>query len=314
VSVAVLEHLVNYYLREQYKKQTRPMRKLHPSTIGMCQRRIVFDMLMVPKMMPKEQLMRVFENGHSMHHRYEKMFADMGILVQNEMKLEFEDISGHTDAWIRVYSIENPIGVDYLVELKSAYSKSFEWMVKNNAPKKEHRDQLMFYLHLVQKMGLPIRRGIIFVENKDTQEVWEYELEYDPVLGQQLEEKANWCIALAKERKLPPIPPQHTPSYYKCATCDYNFYCHAGATTQAGYERYPIPFRFGSKAYADAFSIIDAIQNNQPIPNVIVGDTNGALATEVEMYNNMLPVATPKELVSNYIRNTEQKDGKRHVQ
>jgi CRISPR/Cas system-associated exonuclease Cas4 (RecB family) len=277
------------------------MRKLHPSTIGMCQRKIVFDMMMVPKNMPGDQLMRIFENGHSLHHRYENLFADMGILVQNEMKLEFEDISGHTDAWIRVFSIENLMGQDYLVELKSAFSKSFEWMFKNNKPKKEHRDQLTFYLHLVQKMGIPINKGIIFVENKDTQETWEYELDYDFELGQQLEEKAQWCISLAKERRLPSIPPKHTPSYYKCATCDYNFYCHAGSTKQNKSERYPIPFAFGSKAYADAFSIIAAIKNNQPIPNVILGETNGELACEVEQYNNMAPPVNPQELVEQYI-------------
>lgn len=296
--MGMLEHIINSYNRVQYMKQTRPMRKLHPSTIGMCQRKIVFDMLMVPKAMPEDRLMRIFDNGHSLHHRYETLFGQMGILVQNEMKLEFDDISGHTDAWIRVYSIENPMGQNYLVELKSAFSKSFEWMVKNNKPKKEHRDQLTFYLHLVRKMGLDINKGIIFVENKDTQEVWEYELEYDPVLGQQLEDKGNWCISLAKERTLPKIPPQHTPSFYKCGICDYNFYCHAGSTKNDGTERYPIPFNFGSKAYADSFSIIAAIRNNTPIPNVIVGDTNGALATEVEQYNNM----PPQELVTSYIQ------------
>lgn len=301
--MGMLEHLINHHNREAYKKQTRPMRKLHPSTIGMCQRKIVFDMLMVPKAMPNDRLMRIFENGHSLHHRYEELFDKMGILVQNEMKLEFEDISGHTDAWVKIYSIENPMGEDYLVELKSAFSKSFEWMVKNNRPKKEHYEQLTFYLHLVQKMGIPITKGVIFVENKDTQEVWEYPVEYDPNLGKKLEEKGNWCILLAKERKLPPIPPRHTPSYYKCATCDYNFYCHVGSIKKNGYERYPIPFKFGSKAYSDTFSIVEAIKNNKPIPNIIVGDTNGELAVEVELYNNM----KPKELVHAYIHTHNNK-------
>lgn len=284
-----LESLINQYYKVAYKKQTRPMRKLHPSTIGMCQRKIVFDMLMVPKDMPNERLMRIFENGHSLHQRYERLFQDMGILIQDEMKLEFGDISGHTDAWIRIHDIENLDGKDYLVELKSAFSKSFEWMSKKNRPKKEHYDQLTFYLHLVQKMGYPIREGIIFVENKDTQEVWEYNVSYDEERAKTLEKKADWCISLAKERKVPPIPPRHVPSYYKCAICDYNFYCHAGSVKKNGEERYPIPFNFGSKAYADAFSIVHAIKNDLPIPNVIVGDTNGALATEVEQYNYMQP-------------------------
>lgn len=299
--MGLLEHLINNHNQTQYMQQTRPMRKLHPSTIGMCQRKIVFDMMMVPKAMPDDRLMRIFENGHSLHHRYEKLFKDMGVLIQDEMKLEFENISGHTDAWIKVYSLANPEGMNYLVELKSAFSKSFEWMVKNDTPKKEHREQLTFYLHLVRKMGIPIDKGIILVENKDTQEMWECEIDYDPALGQRLEDKGNWCISLAKERMLPKIPPKHTPSFYKCAICDYNFYCHAGSIKKNGEERYPIPFRFGSKAYVDAFNIIDAIEKNIPLPNVIVGDTNGALATEVEKYNNMSPTQEPAELVGKYI-------------
>ncbi len=305
--MGMLEHLVNNYNRISQMKQTRPMRKLHPSTIGMCQRKIVFDMLMVPKVMPDDRLMRIFDNGHAMHERYESLFEEMGIQVKNEMKIEFGEISGHTDAWIKVYSIENPMGMDYLVELKSAFSKSFEWMAKNNQPKKEHRDQLMFYLHLVQKMGILINKGIIYVENKDTQDIWEYELEYDSSSGQKLEDKANWCISLAKERKLPPIPPRHTPSYYKCAICDYNFYCHSGSLKRDQTERYPIPFKFGSKAYADVFSIVLAIQNDQPIPNIIVGDTNGELFTEVEKYNNMPPTSQPEELVAEYITTNTEK-------
>lgn len=287
--MGLLEHLVNDYLRSQHKKQTRPMRKLHPSTIGMCQRRIVFDMLMVPQEPPNDQLMRIFENGHSMHERYQIMFREMGILVMSEMPLEFENIAGHTDAWIRLYNVENPNGEDYLVELKSAFSKSFEWMKKNNRPKNEHYYQIMFYLHLVNKMDLPIKKGIIFVENKDNQDVWEHVVEYDPDLGEKLERKARWCISLAQQRKVPPIPPKHTPSYYKCEACPFNFYCHAGSVKNDGGERYPIPFNFGSKAYVDAFRIIHAIRNDEPIPNVIVGDTNGALARETEMYNNMPP-------------------------
>jgi len=245
--------------------------------------------------------MRVFDNGHSLHHRYEKLFADMGILVKDEMKLEADNISGHTDAWIRVFSLEHPRGMDYLVELKSAFSKSFDWMIKNNRAKREHLDQIMFYLHLVRKMGIQIDRGIIYVENKDNQEVWEHEVQYDAAYGQRLEEKANWCIEMAKERVLPNIPPQHTPSYYKCSICDYNIYCYADNVKRDGTVRYPNPFKFGSKAYVDTLNIVNAIKEGKPIPNVILSDTNGGLATEVEYNRN-----TPDELIGNYIKSNQQ--------
>jgi CRISPR/Cas system-associated exonuclease Cas4 (RecB family) len=284
----MLEAMINRYYQEKKKWDTRPMRKLHPSTIGMCQRKIVFDMLMVPKAPDEDRLIRVFENGHKMHERYETLFHEMGILVQAEMKLEFDEISGHTDALIRIPSFLKPEGEYYLVELKSASSKSFEWMQKNNSPKSEHRAQLMFYLHLARNfLRVPVEKGIIFVENKDTQEVWEHHLEYDPQVGQQLMKKARWCIYLAKQRQLPPIPPKHTPSYYKCQQCAYNFYCHHGSLDKQGRERYPIPFHFGSEAYIDVLNIILAMNNSQPIPDVIKGTTNGDLVREVAEKNQI---------------------------
>lgn len=276
--------MINRYYEEEQKSGTRPMRnKLHPSTIGMCDRRIVFDMMMVPKPINDHVLTRIFENGHSMHERYEKLFAKMGILVQAEMKVEHEDISGHTDAWIKIRTFANPHGEDYLVELKSAFSKSFEWMVKNNKPKKEHYAQLTFYLHLTG-----FKKGVILVENKDNQEIWEYVVEYDPVYGQQLMNRAKYLISLAKQRRVPAIPKGYTPSYYKCVECPYNFYCHAGATRQNGELRYPIPFQFGSELYQDVLRIQHAIANALPVPDVIEGFTNGDLIREVTRKNEQV--------------------------
>lgn len=276
----LLQTMIERHHQDKQAQETRPMRKLHPSTIGMCLRRIVFDMLMVPKADTDPQLIRIFENGHSMHHRYEKLFADMGILVQAEMKLETEEISGHTDALIKISSFLQPEGELCLVELKSAMSKSFKWMKENNRPKVEHRAQLTFYMHLSG-----VHKGIIFVEEKDTQEVWEYHMDYDPAYGLQLEQRAHEAIAMAKERRLPAIPKGYTPSFYKCATCPFSIYCHAGTTKNDGTVRYPNPFAFESEAYMDVQNIIAAMQTGVPIPDVIQGDTNGDLVREVAEKN-----------------------------
>lgn len=278
----ILQIMIERHHSERAANETRPMRKLHPSTIGMCKRRIVFDMLMVPKPETDPQLIRIFENGHSMHHRYEQLFADMGVLVQAEMKLERENISGHTDALIKLTSFLNPGGELYLVELKSAFSKSFKWMKENNTPKAEHRAQLTFYQHLSG-----VHKGIIFVENKDDQEVWEYHLDYDPVYGKFLEKKANECIQLAKDRMLPPIEKGYTPSNYKCTSCPFNIYCHSDSAKNDGSIRNPNPFNFGSEAYMDVENIRTAIREGNPIPNVIAGDTNGDLVREVAEKNKI---------------------------
>lgn len=294
--MGLLTNMINQYYREKSKEDDRPMRnKLHPSTIGMCQRKIVFDMIMVPKKRTGDRLNRIFDNGHYMHDRYQTIFQKIGILVESERKLEKGDIGGHTDAVIRIFTLDHMQGKEMLVELKSASENSYKWMIKNNQPKLEHFYQLQFYMHLSQ-----IKQGILLVENKNTQELWEHEITYDPKIGEKLEEKAMWCIDLAHNRKLPPIPKKHTPSYYKCKMCDYNFYCHANAFKRNGEKQYPIPFKFGSKAFFDTLNIIHAIQNEQPIPDTIKGETNGELTKEVEKNNETKSFESSQELVEQY--------------
>lgn len=276
--MSVLTGMLAHRNRAKFRDGTRPMRnKLHPSTIGMCERRIVFDMIMVPKDEPDDRLLEVFDNGHAMHEKYQKKFRDMGILLEEEMPLQKGAITGHADARIKVYSFHAPEGEEMLVELKSAAEYSFKWMKEKNLPKAEHRAQLQFYMHLSG-----ITKGIILVENKDTQERWEYEMNYDEQYGNRLEQKANRCIDNAYARKLPDIPKGYTPSAYKCSLCDYNFYCHAGNTKKDNTERYPIPFPEGTEAHFDAVAIIKAMQNNETIPDLIEGSTNGDLAKCVQ--------------------------------
>ncbi len=276
----LLGKMIEHHQQKKQSMEQRPMRKLHPSTIGMCQRRIVFDMMMVPQAIVDPQLLRIFNNGHSMHDRYERMFDEMGILVQAEMKIETEDISGHTDALINIKSFSNPTGEHYLVELKSAMSMSFKRMKETNVPKAEHAAQLMFYMHLSQ-----VHKGILFVECKDDQDVWEHHMEYNYNKGMALEQKAKESIQMAKERVLPPIPKGYTPSYYKCSTCQFNLYCHAGSMKNNGEVRYPNPFTPNSEAYEDVNHIISCMQAGERIPDLMQSSTNGELIREVAEKN-----------------------------
>lgn len=276
--MGLLEILIDHHLVQKQLDSTRPMRnKLHPSTIGMCQRRIALDMLMVPTPLDQPRAQRIFDNGHALHARYEHLFAEMGILVQAEMKIEREHISGHTDAWIKIKNFAYPDGEDYLVELKSASNKSFQRMVEGNLPKEEHYAQLMFYLHLTG-----IQKGIILVENKDTQELWEYAVQYDAAYANALEQKAKQIIALVQERRLPPIPEKgYAPTSYACTYCPFQFYCHNQSYKNNGEQRYPIPFAQQNEMYHIAAQIIEAINALQPLPDLMAGSTKGDLARQV---------------------------------
>lgn len=262
---------IDVHLRDvQPKTGKRNMRKLHPSTIGYCERKGVFDMLMLPIVPQQARIQRVFDNGHKLHERFEQLFEDMGILIEAEKTIELDEISGRTDAWIKID------GKDYLVELKSASQFSFDWMLKKNAPKKEHVEQLMLYLHLAN-----IQKGIILVENKDNQQLLEFHISYDPFVAMDLIYRVNRRIGFAKERKAPPIPQGKTPACSECGYCSYAFYCHFDSK-KGNQPRHPIPFSIGSVLHQQVLNIINAIVHDQVIPDYIPGETNGELFQYVE--------------------------------
>jgi hypothetical protein len=237
-------------------------------------------MMMVPKEMQKVQVLKIFENGTRMHTCYQTWLEKIGILVEAERKLDKGAISGHCDAIVKTYPFTCPKGQETIIEFKSAANDSFNWMQKKKKPKTEHYLQIMFYMYLSG-----IHQGIIFVENKDSQETLEFPITYRPETGKQLYDRANYLIDLAKKRKLPDRPQKYVPSCYKCSICDYAFYCHNQSIKRNGEVRYPIPFRFGTPAYIHALEIIDAVNNHKPIPDVIKGNTLGDLYSETAAMN-----------------------------
>ena len=107
------------------------------------------------------QLQRIFDNGSSMHIRWQKYLEDAGILVEAEHRFidQVNRISGYIDAIVVVNNIK------YIVELKSINHFSFQ---KLKEPKPEHCIQVQLYSMVT---GLDC---FVLYENKNTQEVKEF--------------------------------------------------------------------------------------------------------------------------------------------
>lgn len=190
--------------------------KFFPSSIGKCSRMVVYEMLGYQKKELPPKVLRILDNGNSMHLRYQDMFAEMGILIAPELPIKEPElgISGRTDALIK---IEDEL---ILVELKSANQKACDKMRKNNLPKEEYVMQLQLYLHLTG-----IQKGIILVENKNDQELLEYAVNYDPEIAKKLISKIEHCIKHAKQGKLPPREYEMVGWDSPCKFCDFNEEC-----------------------------------------------------------------------------------------
>lgn len=152
---------------------------ISPSSAGHCIRQNVFNMLQYPASEPDAHSLMIMRRGNTIHEDLQGMWKDMGILVAEELVLNHTSaspwtkekctelrINGRLDAIVRIPPL-------YIAEIKSAKGSSFSRMLKDG-PYEEYVSQLMLYMYLTQ-----IKKGFLFVENKDTQEYAQFDFEYD---------------------------------------------------------------------------------------------------------------------------------------
>lgn len=227
----VAGHIKNHLIQTESANRLRFLKrhqlgtyepKFYPSSISRCPRETVYDMLQYPRPEKSARFLMICENGDMVHLRYQKWFAEAGILLHSEYPLKVKEyrISGKVDAIIDLTPIipemENEISV---VEFKSANNKKFVEMGEKGQPRNEYVEQLMLYLHF-----LKIPYGIVFVENKDNQETLEFWVEYDQALADRLVKKIVMINNCVNKKELPPRP-YSNPNYSPCKWCDFKEIC-----------------------------------------------------------------------------------------
>lgn len=154
------------------------------------------------------RLQRIFGNGHGVHDRFQRYFADAGLLwgtwsypnklsrdyqgvraardhIYNETKLTHVDlrIIGATDGLLV------PDGQVVGLELKSMNSQGFKWL---QGPREAHKNQVYIYMACYddmrrRKIALPgaLSGYAVLYECKDTQSLKEFFVPYDrPAIDQ----------------------------------------------------------------------------------------------------------------------------------
>lgn len=154
--------------------------KLYPSSVHKCARALCYELLGYERPEMDARILKIMDNGNFVHDRYQKMWKEMGILVADELPIKEENlrISGRMDALL---NIENHMAIG---EIKSAGDSPFSKMKQSNTPDPKYVAQLQLYLHLSN-----IDLGVIYIENKNTQDVLEFWVEYD----------ASYCESLFKK-------------------------------------------------------------------------------------------------------------------
>src|SRR3989344_4916060 len=172
--VMLKEIIDKFYLDKQ---RDREQRHFYITDAGKCGRSIFFKFKNAPREAIEPRILRLFDHGDHIHQMIMKPLLstrDIHVVASEVNVPPQEIISGRADAIVSD-------GKDlYVLDIKSMNSMSFD---KLTEPKEENVDQIQLYLHYFR-----ILKGILLYVNKDTQDLKEFILEYNPALAGSLVE------------------------------------------------------------------------------------------------------------------------------
>jgi len=205
----LIEHIDKYY---QDKRKDREQKHFYITDTGKCQRAVYFSMKGYPKKEIEPKILRVFDRGDIIHQRLMSDFYGIPEIkvTASEIDIPTRDLfHGRADA---IISIENKL---YVVDIKSSNDFKFQ---KLGIPDLAHIKQIQLYMHYFE-----ISQGILIYENKNTQDLKEFLVEYDSDLCKKIIsefEELKYQI----ENDIMPQKPKNLASW-QCSYCDFKKEC-----------------------------------------------------------------------------------------
>lgn len=219
----MLIELIDEYYQE--KREERNQEHFYITDAGKCPRAIYFSMKGYPRKEKEARILRVFDRGDMIHQKL--MAVLFGIpkirVVASEIDIPSKALfHGRADA---IISINNKL---YVVDIKSSSDYKFQ---KLKEPEEAHRKQIQLYMHYFK-----IPQGILLYENKNTQELKEFEEKYDKELCEKIIKDFELLKYQIENDILPPIPAdlkREREAFYRgeggfpwqCEYCDFREEC-----------------------------------------------------------------------------------------
>jgi len=204
----MLKELIDQFYADSFKDKDKE--HFYITDAGKCPRAIYFKFKKYPKKQPEPRILRIFDSGDYTHMRIMSVLFGLGIVRSVEVKIPPQEIiSGRADAIIDID------GKPYVVEIKSSSQYKFANLDK---PEPDHMKQIQLYLHFFK-----IPQGILLYEDKNTQDLKEFPVEYDPFLVQNVLRDFKTLKEQIDKNIIPPIPKDIEP--WRCEYCEYREEC-----------------------------------------------------------------------------------------
>lgn len=217
------EIIDQYYLDNQ---KDREQRYFYITDAGKCGRAIFFKFKNVSKEKMEARVLRMFDQGNAIHQLIMKpLFGLREIhVVSSEIKIPPQKlISGRADA---VLSDGKAL---YVLDIKSMNSMLFRVLKE---AKEENVYQLQLYLHYFK-----IPKGILLYVNKDTSELKEFLIQYNPKLAQTLLKGLEALKVKIDNNIIPPRIVDY-PKGWQCRYCQFRSVCDMTDDGEVDWENF----------------------------------------------------------------------------
>tara|TARA_Y100000310_G_scaffold335338_2_gene417148 strand:+ start:50933 stop:51607 length:675 start_codon:yes stop_codon:yes gene_type:complete len=201
----LIEKIDKFYEKQPYNKERTAF---YVSEADTCPRQIYYSFKNKPKAQLEARTRRIFEQGDYSHMRLMSALFSMGIVKAVEITIPLnEQFNGRADA---IITLEEE---SYVLEIKTTKDYAFKILEK---PTPAMEKQLQLYLHFFN-----IQKGILIVENKDTQELKEFVVEKNEELINKLLQQFDYLRDQIGSTVTPQKPENLEP--WKCKLCPYQF-------------------------------------------------------------------------------------------
>lgn len=205
------------YMARARKDEPRKTFVVHPSEAGGCPRALGFSILGAPQDLETHdaRMLRVFDVGHVVHRRLQGYLWEAKLRGIGGITNVWEDVAVKLPELVVAGELDCIIEISgkwrFVVEIKSMKHDQFKAL---RAPKTEWIWQVHLYMACTG-----IRAAYLLVEDKDTQDLVEFFVPFDPALMQKIAARIRNVLAVMRKKKLPSVDLNH------CYFCRYKGVC-----------------------------------------------------------------------------------------
>lgn len=204
----MLKELIDQFYTDHFKEKDR--HHFYITDAGKCPRAIYFKFKGAPRKEPEARILRIYDHGDYSQMRIMSILFSLGIVRAAEVRIPPQEIiAGRADA---IIGLE---GKPYILEIKTSSQYKFS---KLEEPEPDHLKQIQLYLHYFK-----IPQGILLYEDKNTQELKEFLVNYDPELVQNVLKELEILKTQIEKDIIPPIPKNI--ESWRCEYCEYQEEC-----------------------------------------------------------------------------------------